>query len=221
MYDAVVMSRKYQIDWIQKMATSHLKSQWPLTLASWDRIANIDVSDALASEDPESWEPDDSVNRLPEPVTAIRLARECGVPEIIPLAFFHLLRQPLEIYPDGGYDDLHSRVWPTPERQLLTAMDLKQLVLARERIGRWFSSRRDQAWGEQECCVACEATVLRTRNSIATEVARNGNVLAASQWVLQDGAMTGICPKCRTRFRYEIRKQRHDFFQELPAFFQL
>ncbi|KAJ7691255.1 hypothetical protein B0H17DRAFT_1201124 [Mycena rosella] len=48
----------------------------------------------------EIWErhwddPTLKLRRLPEPVSAILLARECDAPEILPFAFLHLLRLPL------------------------------------------------------------------------------------------------------------------------------
>ncbi|KAF7361602.1 hypothetical protein MVEN_00503400 [Mycena venus] len=144
MYEPVVLAKKYQIDWIPEMAASHLDRQWPQTLTGWDRIADVEITDALAVGDPECYEWDDSLklHRLPEPATAIRLARECDTPQIIPLAFLHLLRQPYEVNPDLWDEDiLHAQIWETPERQLLTTEDLKRLALARERIGKWFASR--------------------------------------------------------------------------------
>lgn len=224
MYEPAVLARKYQVDWIRHMVASHLESQWPRTLAGWDRVANAEVSDALAGEDLESWEPDDSLklHRLPEPLTAIRLARECDVPMIIPVAFLHLLRSPLEIDADDA-DDLHARVWQAPERALLTAVDLYRLALARERIGKWFSSRPDiQKNCGSEKQASCQMMRLRTRCTIATNVIRDGNVLAASQWVMQNGAPSaGICPLCSMWLRDEVRKMREQFFALLSTFFQL
>ncbi|KAJ7680626.1 hypothetical protein DFH06DRAFT_424841 [Mycena polygramma] len=234
MYEPVVLARKYQIDWIRKMVASHLKNQWTLTLVGWDRVANSEVSDALASEDG-YWKPDDSLKlpRLPEPVTAIRLARECDVPEVLPLAFLHLLRQRVDINSESDddtddEDDLHARVWQVPERQLLTTADLERLILARERIGRWFANRRDTHWQQdlEQCKLDgfadCHLTILRIQCAIATSVARDGNVLAASQWILQNGGPTaGVCPGCRTGFRDEIRDMRETFFDRLRTFFSL
>ncbi|KAJ7497605.1 hypothetical protein FB451DRAFT_1017706 [Mycena latifolia] len=223
MFEPVVLARKYQVDWIRTMVASHLEHQWPLTLAGWDRIANAEVTVALAGEDPESWEPDDSLklHRLPEPVTAIRLARECDVPAVLPLAFLHLLRQPLEVDP-GSLNDLHATVWQAPERGLLAPEDLDRLFLARERMGKWFSYRPVSNWGPCESGKPCETTRLRTRCTIATNVARDGNVLAASQWILQNGMLSaGICPLCSMRCRDEIREMREQFFGQLGTFFQL
>jgi hypothetical protein len=224
MFEPAVLARKYQVDWIREMVAYHLEHQWPLTLAGWDRIANAEVTDALVEEDPESWEPDDSLklHRLPEPVTAIRLARECDVPVVLPLAFLHLLRQPLEIDRDDR-GDLHATVWQEPERALVGAADLNRLALARERMGKWFSSR-PKAWQdcESDMRAQCETTRLRTWLIIATNVTRDGNVLDASQWVLQNGMMRfGICPLCSMRARDEIRLMREQFFGQLGTFFQL
>ncbi|KAF7376427.1 hypothetical protein MSAN_00058300 [Mycena sanguinolenta] len=41
MYHPVVLAKKYQIDWIPKMAASHLTKLWPGSLVGWDRIADI------------------------------------------------------------------------------------------------------------------------------------------------------------------------------------
>jgi hypothetical protein len=229
MYDPVVLAKKYQIDWIQEMAAAHLKKVWPQTLAGWDRIAEAEMNLAEAGENPECYVCDDSLklHRLPEPVATIRLARECDAPEIIPLAFFHLLRQPREINPDiYDREDRHARVWQVPERHLLTADDLARLLLARERIGKWFSSERYyDLWEERDHPPLCEHTeptkcrlaVLRARSSIATSVARDGNFLNASQWCLE--SIPGACRLCNTILRNKIVEFRQEFFDNLSAFF--
>ncbi|KAJ7629881.1 hypothetical protein B0H17DRAFT_1150396 [Mycena rosella] len=216
MFDPAVLARKYQVDWIREMVASHLEQQWPRTLIDWDTMADAELGYFFTGIPHANLK----VHRLPEPVTAIRLARECDVPAVIPIAFLHLLRQPLEIDPDDA-GDMHTSVWETPERALLAPADLHRLALARQRMGKWFKLHTE-AWELEPCFsdMPCETRWLRILATVAIGVARDGNVLGASQRVFQ-GGMKDICTPCSLWCRDEIGEMREEFFDKLPTFFQL
>ncbi|KAJ7187938.1 hypothetical protein C8R46DRAFT_1241422, partial [Mycena filopes] len=219
MHDPVVIARKYQVEWVCSMAAARLRSQWPLTLVDWDRFADAEVSDAVAAEDSDSWRPGYQLQRLPEPVTAIRLARMCDVPEILPVAFLHLMRQPLD--PETHPEDI---LWEVPARELLDLSDSNRLFVARERIGQWVSVECDIPWLASKVCktpIACELGVATKWCMMLSRVGRDGNMLAASDWVIHGERLHHICPLCSVTLRDETRKKREDFFSELAAFFQL
>lgn len=97
------IAKKYEIGVFRDIIMERLESDWPQTLAAWDahrrevqRMAEnnnyyIDVevesSDDTINPNFEEWLLDDS---LPEPASAIRLARDCGEPSILPTTFYQL-----------------------------------------------------------------------------------------------------------------------------------
>lgn len=87
------MANKYQVNFIRKKIVERLESDWPQTVSAWERLESEittmgDQEDAL--EHPGPFFALDDI--LPEPATAIRLARDCNIPSILPAAFYHLSR---------------------------------------------------------------------------------------------------------------------------------
>ncbi|KAJ7141502.1 hypothetical protein C8R44DRAFT_604575 [Mycena epipterygia] len=212
------LAKKYQVDWICKMVASHLEKQWPKTLEGWDRIARDEgeswTRDQVGGE---FWQPswdDDTLKlrQLPEPVSSIRLASECEATSILPVAFLHMLRLPLD--PPGSLS-----VWAAPERGLLTQHDRYRLSLGRERIGKWFADQNRGTWVNCGSELRCEAVTYRSWNMIATEVGRDGDVLKIEPRV--PGYFGDICPVCKKKLEREVDSLRYDFFCELSTFFQL
>ena len=71
---------------------SLLECDWPQSLRQWDNLEDeiaMLESSWMNQSPPPSIHLDDC---LPEPAAAIRLARECDVPNILPAAFYHLSR---------------------------------------------------------------------------------------------------------------------------------
>ncbi|KAJ7772647.1 hypothetical protein DFH07DRAFT_953107 [Mycena maculata] len=92
--EPALLAKKYQVDWICKPV--QLLKRWPVTLEGWDAVENDEEDEEFRTQFG-PWHPtwNDGTLRLrqfPEPVSSIRLARECDVPAILPFAFLHLLR---------------------------------------------------------------------------------------------------------------------------------
>ena len=111
----------------------------PQSLWQWDQIE----AENRHKREPES-EPLPYVDGyLPEPASAIRLARECDIPHILPAAFYHLSR--LSIYDDWAEArqclDIHSSRYEgldlgrrTAKWSLLTANDFISLPKGRAKL---------------------------------------------------------------------------------------
>lgn len=101
---ALKLATKYQIDDIRKAIIERLESDWPQTLGQWDALeahADALTLEYRANGPVEGLYPDD---QLPEPASAIRLARECNIPSILPAAFYHLSR----LSPGNDWDKAHA-----------------------------------------------------------------------------------------------------------------
>ncbi|KAF7376382.1 BTB domain-containing protein [Mycena sanguinolenta] len=214
----VELARKYQVDWICKLVASQLQSSWPDSLFQWNIVAreegDIRAWDAYRTEAPEGdMDEPRGLRCLPEPVSSIILARQCDVPAILPVAFLHLLRFPSEIY---DYNEVFP--WQIPERSLLSQQDWARLVLARERITRWFTQEGPQPW--KDCGTSgmqCQVITLTTWLNIAQEVAVDGNILK-----LYGRQVKGdICDKCKQKLEDRFYHLSVQFFRNLKHFFQL
>ncbi|EPQ50720.1 hypothetical protein GLOTRDRAFT_50178, partial [Gloeophyllum trabeum ATCC 11539] len=87
------IATKYEIRVLREPIIKQLTEDWPTTLKAWDVLEKeIAVMLKAAYDDPVVFIMDD---HLPEPVSAIRLAYKCGVPTILPAAFYHLSRLPM------------------------------------------------------------------------------------------------------------------------------
>ncbi|KAJ6587198.1 hypothetical protein DFH09DRAFT_910240 [Mycena vulgaris] len=226
MLEPTRLARKYQVDWISTMVACQLEKRWPTTVEGWDSIAQDEALKWTRNEvGAEFWEPhwaDQTLKlqNLPEPVSSILLARECDVSSILPFAFLHLLRLPLDF--DPAAPDFQPLPWAFPERSYLSQADLHRLALARERIGRWFS-RQSERNTSADCGsgMRCEATTLLIWCKIAKDVGRDGNVLQAHRWTQDNIYLKDICPACKGKLETEIHALRHDFASQLSRFFQL
>jgi hypothetical protein len=96
-------------------------------------------------------------------------------------------------------------------------------MLARERIGKWFASYRvfNRIWNDCGSGLKCEATALRMRLEIATQAARDGNVLECSGWRRSNGWELTMCPGCQATLQKEVDTLLHDFVSRLSDFFEL
>ncbi|KAJ7187972.1 hypothetical protein C8R46DRAFT_1241492 [Mycena filopes] len=223
------LAKKYQVDWICKLVASQLQKQWPSTIVGWSTIAK-EEDETRWRADYKSWTPqfiEDAsprLRQLPEPVSSILLARECDVPSIIPLAFLHLLRFPLE-QSDEGTDnpcipDFYP--WISPKRSLLLVSDWHRLAVARERIAKWFTGwgpNPSNPWKDCGSGKRCEAITYRTWFNIAADIGRDGNALKVSSWVAKEQG--DICSDCKCKLRNDVFRLIAQFFNQLDYFFQL
>ncbi|KAJ7187950.1 hypothetical protein C8R46DRAFT_1241444 [Mycena filopes] len=204
------LAKKYQVEWLSQLIASQLRKVWPTNLAAW-RAVDASDADARARDMHGGWSPnrDDNtlpVRRFPEPVSSILLAQECDAPSILPFAFLHLLRCPLEPDPHNPRIAQYS---------LLPSGELRRLTLARERIGMWFAAQiRRPLWID---CSSCEAAVLRTWLRVSAAISEEGNPLSAGDV----RNMQNICNSCKVNLTTDITTAMEDFVERLPVFFQL
>jgi hypothetical protein len=82
------------MDHLQDRIVRHVEADWPQSLWQWDMLeAEILVMEETWCNEYKNGPIDDY---LPEPTSAIRLARECDIPSILPATFYHLSRLSIE-----------------------------------------------------------------------------------------------------------------------------
>jgi hypothetical protein len=193
------------------MIASKLKKSWPSTFQGWLKFADDESESEFRSYDAmgdPSWgDKTLELREFPEPVSSVLLARECNATSILPCAFLELLRRHPEV------------VDATLERSLLSLHDSHRLLLARERIGRWYA---DHKWKLTLCQSdkLCQVTLLRTLMELATQINRDGHALQL--WIRGDNYRSDrMCPGCKTEFEKEVHALQNDFFEQLSSFFDL
>lgn len=84
----LTLAKKYQMDAIRKRIIKHIEADWPADLAEWNSFEEeIESKRKLViNEDDYLW------RMLPEPVSAISLAKRHDIPRILPAACYHLAR---------------------------------------------------------------------------------------------------------------------------------
>jgi hypothetical protein len=128
------MATKYQFDRLRERIVKHVESDWPTTLHAWDfRQAEII---RYQKDHPEPKEGEFTHEHFPEPVSAIRLAREFNIPTILPAAFYHLSTVPPENHWEGeaGQDEY----WQRARWDLMQHGDFMNLLFFNTRV--WLHS---------------------------------------------------------------------------------
>ncbi|TFY73546.1 hypothetical protein EWM64_g10468 [Hericium alpestre] len=89
----LALSTKYEITHLRQLIIERLEADWPQTLDKWDEL-----EDAIASRrEAYKWRPHTPCvdDLFPEPASAMRLACDFNIPQILPPIFYHLLRIPI------------------------------------------------------------------------------------------------------------------------------
>jgi len=135
------ISHKYQLDSLSFPLRRFFSSAWPLSLEEWDDTEQkFDLLAAGIMEHstiPKRYAEDD----FPEAASAIRLALDVSLPEILPAAFYHLSRVPVSHNWDTrrrASSPRSSRYFTPATRSakwdLLTTSDLIRVLHGREKI---------------------------------------------------------------------------------------
>jgi hypothetical protein len=74
------LSTKYQVDDVRQHIVSILEAEWPTTLQGWDKLGDERENQGTTNST--------CYLRI---IVSIRLARECDIPSILPMAFYYLV----------------------------------------------------------------------------------------------------------------------------------
>ncbi|KAG2130314.1 uncharacterized protein EDB93DRAFT_1094950 [Suillus bovinus] len=218
-YHLLNLSNKYEINELRHEVVQQLEADWPTSLARWDRLEGEIAG--LIDSDGDSMCPEDP---LPDPASAIQLARECQVPTILPAAFYHLSRLSIRCQPDKP-----SRCKPwrrTANWGLLTARDLRCLLLGREGLRQVTDSMLTTETGDVESQIhwmvdRCRGSQrIEVMNKIREECQSTPDVLATLRGHATAEKLL-ICHICHSWIRDRLKQVRHALWTKLPTLFQL
>jgi hypothetical protein len=231
------LANKYGMDQFRLRIVQHIQLDWPQSLWQWDKLEAQITSMRTAWGKGPNGEPDFQRlyldDNLPEPASAIRLARECDIPAVLPAAFYHLSR--LSIYDDWcetrqflGTDPMHCEGLDsgrrTAEWGLLTAEDFvcllkgqaKLSVAAGEMLHFGHSGREEH---EHDCPQSKQFEIFQ---KIRETCHHSTDILRATR-VLMEGVGIGeeMCLLCHSYIRQELASFRQRLWMKLPDFFGL
>ncbi|KAG2028754.1 hypothetical protein BDR03DRAFT_816878, partial [Suillus americanus] len=218
------LSNKYEMSELRQMVVQLLETQWPTSLAQWDRLeSEIAVMAWDQDGDPIPLDLDGS---LPEPALAIKLGREFHVPSIMPAAFYHLSRLSIG-RPHVPRDAVRQR---TADWNLLTAADLICLIMGKEGLSMVATSMLipdccgDETmktyWSEEDCRGCRRSEMVE---QIRWECKRTSDVLSTLRRYLtmEPSLLSPMCETCSRIIKNQLRKMRQTLWTMLPLLFQL
>lgn len=223
------MATKYQIESLCTRIVQHVQADWPTTLQEWDRF---EAETNLILK--EHQDKDDRLinglhfhERIPEPCSAIRLAREFNIPQILPAAFYTLA----QIEPSEDMDDpavMSSFITFRGVSRLarwsqLSAKDYRSLLrgLYDLRLEMSLLQRLQLHKSGCESKEDCEVLWNTNMNNV-TYAARNMSVDVLQAWKIACHESDGdFCAPCLAACRRYVREKRESWWASLPDYFCL
>ncbi|TFK47457.1 hypothetical protein OE88DRAFT_1811254 [Heliocybe sulcata] len=195
---------------------------------NWDEIESAGPTDTL-----------DEV--LPEPVSAINLARECNIPAILPAAFYHLLRLPFyparEYYlptPEGEWDghEWNEYIYGggrTASWRSLSGGDHYRLNLGRQRIWNATAGFLDTIHSDSDLCselhgCKCPRSVIQSfTEQVKDKLYRDHFEFDPLKWLgsCDTRGVDAACPRCCLALQKSIAEFRVTLWDKLPECFEI
>jgi hypothetical protein len=222
------LANKYSMDHFRNRIVEHIELDWPKTIYQWDLLETEIRSIRSLWTVERRNEPDQIAfidDHLPEPASAIRLARDCDIPSILPAAFYHLSRLS-PVYDDwhGLRQETQGDSRRTAKWELLATEDFICLLKGRERLSEavcelQFAQVFDS---EDHYGVDCNASERRkVIQEIRDQCQRSRDILQTARRLQEKLAYGQICGLCYSSVRQELTRFRRQLWLQLPEFFGL
>lgn len=237
----LLLANKYQVDSIRRRIVEHLEADWPQSALAWERLeAEVEVMstrfyDQHSSTVVDGLPLDDA---LPEPASAIRLARECNIPSILPAAFYHLSRLSIEddwdrVRKTPGdlteYSQLRGPEQRTAHWSLLDGDDMRRVLRGKANIRKYArlshlaamcAGPGDTIQGPGTCEFMVDGLLAHTLWSKLAEHA-DSDILIGFEEVSKEVFSSGhnVCGACSIRIQDCLDGDK--FWNKLPELFEL
>ncbi|KAG2030072.1 hypothetical protein BDR03DRAFT_879239 [Suillus americanus] len=230
----LTLANKYEIDHLRDRIVRHVEADWPQSLWQWDMLE----MEILAMEETwyDEYENGHIDDYLPEPASAIRLARECNIPSILPAAFYHLSRLSIE---DNRCNPRTSSINLGPgvpyrnsfygnrtaDWTILSSQDYICLLRGKAKLAsitdRLFSASHVGS-GEHSADVCSLSKELTLLEDIRETCRRSPDILDTLRRFLGTAAFTSqVCSACKLYIQTDLRRLRHSVWVEMPGYFGL
>lgn len=229
------LANKYDMDVLRNRIIEHVQQDWPPSLWQWDKLESEinsmkNIWHIEQGDDQCSYVDD----HLPEPASAIRLARDCNVPAVLPAAFYHLSR--LSIY-DNRVEARHlldpnsicceglGNGRRTAEWNLLDTEDFICLLKGQARLSvaaaemlHFKDCSQEEHWSDN-CSLAQRQKLFQ---DIRNACRYSRDILRTSREFMERGTFgSQICYLCNSRIRDELASFRLLLWMKLGDLFCL
>ncbi|EPQ50719.1 hypothetical protein GLOTRDRAFT_123529 [Gloeophyllum trabeum ATCC 11539] len=228
------LATKYEIASVRSQIVDRLTEDWPTTLHAWDTL------EAEIAAMQEEWYDKHKTyldKHLPEPASAIQLAKTYGIPAILPAAFYHLSRLSIAYGPDGAEPKKQHRSYlmrgvRTAKWKSLKVDDYYNLLTGRMRlkdaaskaIFDWDFPHHDDDSDSEDESICSERARWRLQCDFEEAIGNDDDVLDVlrtkrkqalrSQWK--------ICSSCSSYIQTEkLPELRENLWRRLPEFFNI
>ncbi|TFY54802.1 hypothetical protein EVG20_g9562 [Dentipellis fragilis] len=227
----LVLADKYGVQYVRGPIIDQLERDWPQSLFDWDCLeAEIESRRDVFNQHQASCELDDD---YPEPGSAIELARQCDIPSILPAAFYHLSRIPINY----DWDNIHAS-WDDPPDDYwvgrsarwdrLSKEDLLCLLQGRAKLDKYLDELCSMLYPEPHTQDStCNPDIWYAFwESVWQECRRGKDILAVlSPFSEMSGNFSKrwekLCWSCRDKITTKASKCRKEIWDRIPEFFQL
>lgn len=233
----LALANKYAIEHLRRRIILHLEQDWPTTIWQWDRMENeihgiIGTWSNTQQPLPFSENLDD---HLPEPASAIRLARDCDVPSILPAAFYQLSR--LSVCHDrlDTHNNSNRIAVPSCESRFNSRRTADWSVLTSEDFICLLRGQVNLAMASQDLLTSHWESVYRHTDDqcstsqqyalmmkIREKCAHSHDILYTLRQILEQKSFgDSICSACTVRIEGELGRFRAAIWSKLPEYFHL
>lgn len=223
----LTLANKYGMETLRERIVVHIEGDWPQSLWQWDSLEH-EIREMAINCD----EDDNLDDYLPEPASAIRLARDCNIPSILPSAFYHLSR--ISVYHDlhearlGGYREtcFHHDTYDyqrSADWNLLSSSDYNCLLKGKARLAVATRELFELAHPTEPHTIFCplsrDVTLLLEIREACRE---SSDILEASRQQMQRKDFGDhVCSNCTRYIRRELGRFRRALWLKLPEYFAL
>ncbi|GJE96871.1 hypothetical protein PsYK624_130780 [Phanerochaete sordida] len=205
---------KYGVEDIVAVVVEHIADQWPKTLAEWDASYPVWTSSRASAE---------TVENVPEPVSAIRFAREFDLPSILPAAYYFLSVQSTNVDSPSP----PPAVLPVARWDLVDLDILLCLMRGRDRVRRAALPALKASWyddyengcKDSEAKNAHVAALLRGDDAAALHE-QYDHLEILRRFASKDFQPRNLCSSCRNADTIATEAKRAAIWQSLPELFE-
>ncbi|KAF7297709.1 BTB domain-containing protein [Mycena kentingensis (nom. inval.)] len=194
------LSKKYEMVLLRQSAVDLLRSEYPTGLE--------DYHERMSKE----------VCRY-DPASVVSVARETGVPSVLPGAFYLLsIYASVQMYDDEANDpDVPSDL--SPEDQALCAKGQNRLFhFSLQRTLQWFASESGRIPGSS--CPTKSACRLVASRRLKSRLETMASMTAASaSW--DESIALGFCQNCTAEYKSCFTDARKEVWEKMPSYFGL
>ncbi|KAI0308700.1 hypothetical protein OF83DRAFT_1073131 [Amylostereum chailletii] len=226
------LATKYDVQNLRTTTVAALRLVWPSRLADWDVLQDSITTDENFPKDIAEGSAVDVSRLYEDPAKAIRLAIDCDVPEVLPIAYYDLMR----IHVRNGR--CGSGLLRTSDTSVLTAEEIKKLLVGMGNLQEHTATNflplpgklHEPSTGLSICANLSEGPVcgdrirlhwvkqLRTMNSSFGDILLWMLMLANGLEIMQPKA---ACRPCTDKLKDVRLSAREHVWSRLPKYFYL